>query len=248
MAYLRRAVAVRRHDAQVGVCLGEEDGHTVGGPDDECPDCDVVQCPLDRAAGQQVPVDLGNRLEQLLAALALVVEASVLDRDSRGDGERADQLFVDFGELLGALLLGEVEVAEDLVAHAHRHAEERRHRRVVGRKPERVRVLREVREPQRSRITDQQAQDAVALGFVSDARPHLVVDSDGHELDQMVTIGTDDSERPVLGVGEPARTLHDRAQHRWKVEPGPDREHGLEQDAEPVGRRRDDDGPLLELA
>jgi hypothetical protein len=77
VAYLGRGGAVRRHDAQVGVRLGEEDGHTVGGPDDECPDCDVVQSRFDLTAGEQITVDLGDRLEQLLPTLLLVVEASV---------------------------------------------------------------------------------------------------------------------------------------------------------------------------
>ena len=88
----------------------------------------------------------------------------------------------------------------------------------------------------------------MALGLVPDAGPRLVVDPDGDELDQMLTVRADDTERAVLRVGEPARALDDRAQHRREVEPGPDREHGLEQDAKPVGGGRDDDRPLLELA
>ena len=146
------------------------------------------------------PVDVRDDLEQLLAALPLVVEAGVLDRDARRDRERTDELLVDLGELVRALLLGQVEVAEHLVAHADRDAQERGHRRVVGREAEGVGVRGEVREPQRPGIADEQAEDAVALGLVPDPRALLVVDADGDELHEAVAILADDAERAVPGV------------------------------------------------
>ena len=65
----------------------------------------------------------------------------------------------------------QVEVAEHLVADPDRHAEERAHRRVVRREPVAVGVLAEVGQPDRLRVDDQQAEDAVALGQVADGAP-----------------------------------------------------------------------------
>ena len=48
------------------------------------------------------------------------------------------------------LLVGQVEVAVDVVAHLHRDAEERRHRWMVGRKSVAAGVFFEVDEPQRA--------------------------------------------------------------------------------------------------
>ena len=86
-----------------------------------------------------------------------------------GRGREADhELLVDVGEHLGGRLVGQVEVAEDLVAHPDRHAQERSHRRVVGREAEAVGVLAQVGQPQRLGVDDEQAEDPVPLGQVAD--------------------------------------------------------------------------------
>jgi hypothetical protein len=61
------------------------------------------------------------------------VQAGVLDGHTGGGGQANDGLLVDVGEHLGRGLVGEVEVAEHLVAQADRHTQERPHRWVVGR-------------------------------------------------------------------------------------------------------------------
>ena len=65
---------------------------------------------------QQHPGDLGGRGQPALAAAGVVVQLGVLDRDAGGDGERITTLLVLLGELAAVHLLGQVEVAEDLVA------------------------------------------------------------------------------------------------------------------------------------
>ena len=65
-------------------------------------------------------------------------------------------------------LVGEVEVAEHLTAHHDRHAEERAHRGMVGRKAEAVGMRAKVGQPDRSWFADQEAEDAVALGRLAD--------------------------------------------------------------------------------
>ena len=119
---------------------------------------------------------------------------------------------------------------------------------MTGRESERIGVLLEVRESEGLCVADEQPQDAVTLGLVSDAGARLVVDPDGHELDEMLAVGPDDPQGPVLRVGEPARPFDDGSEHRGEIEPHTNREHRLEQHPEAIGGRRDDHRPLLELA
>ena len=148
-----------------------------------------------------------------------------------------DQLLVDVGEHLGRRLVGQVEVAEHLVAHPDRHAEERPHRRVVRREPVAVGVLAQVGEPQRLGVEDEQPEDAVALGQVTDRPAGLVVDADGDELREARARLVEDAERAVAGVDQVDRGLDDALQHRGQVEVAADREHRVEQLAEAAGTR-----------
>ena len=56
--------------------------------------------------------------------------------------EQRDELLVLLGEVLAALLLGEIEVAVGDAAEHDRHAEERAHRRMVRREADRTRIAR----------------------------------------------------------------------------------------------------------
>ena len=96
------------------------------------------------------------------------VQTGVLDGDAGGAGQGDHELLVDVAEHLGRCLVGQVQVAEDLVADPHGHAEERPHRRVVRREPVRVGMLLQVGETDRLRVDDEQPEDAVALGQVAD--------------------------------------------------------------------------------
>ena len=111
------------------------------------------------------------------APLAQAVGARVVDDEAGGAGEGLDQLLVLLAELLAAALLGEVEVAEDRAPDAHRHPEEGRHRRVVGREADGPGVGREVDQAQARRVLDDDAEDAVAVREVADQRPGRVVDA-----------------------------------------------------------------------
>ena len=59
----------------------------------------------------------------------------VLDGDARRQGQRFGESLVLVGELGRPLLVGQIEVAVDVVAYPHRDPEERRHRRVIHGKP-----------------------------------------------------------------------------------------------------------------
>ena len=89
-----------------------------------------------------------------------LVEARVLDRHRSLAGEQRDELLVLVGEVLAALLLGEVEVAVGDAAQHDRHAEEAVHRWMSGREADRTRILGQVVQPQRLRLADQHAEDA----------------------------------------------------------------------------------------
>ena len=79
-----------------------------------------------------------------------------------GQPSSDDRFLVLVGEVGAALLLGQVEVAVGDAAEHDRHAEERAHRRMAGREPDRARVRREVVQAQRRRVADQHAEDAAA--------------------------------------------------------------------------------------
>ena len=69
----------------------------------------------------------GDRLLQLgaLALLGVGVAPGMVDRDAGELGQHDDRFLVLLAEPLGALLVGQVEVAERLAADQDRHAQER---------------------------------------------------------------------------------------------------------------------------
>ena len=132
------------------------------------------------SARRQECRDLRGRREPALPPRGLVVQPGVLDRDARRGGEGDHDLLVRDGEVVPADLLGEVEVAEHPVPDADRHAEERRHRRVVVGEAVRRGVLVDVVQSERLRVVDQQSEHAVPARQVADLGDqtlgHAVVD------------------------------------------------------------------------
>ncbi len=80
--------------------------------------------------GQQPGGDLGAGLDPALLAAGRLVQPGVLHRHARRGAQRDQHRLVVLGELAAAALIGQVQVAEHLVADPHRHAEEAAHRRV----------------------------------------------------------------------------------------------------------------------
>ena len=91
--------------------------------------------------------DLVQRLELAQPPGRALVETGVLDRDRGLGREQLGQLRVLVREVLSAGLLRQVEVAVRDAAQHDRHAEERLHRRVVRRKADRARIVRDVVQP-----------------------------------------------------------------------------------------------------
>ncbi len=106
--------------------------------------------------------ELGGGLEPLSPAFAEAVGARVLDHEAGRAGERLDQELVGLGEGQAAVLLGQVQVAEDGAPDPHREAEEGDHGRMVRGEAEGPRVRTQVVEPDRLGFVDQQPEDAAA--------------------------------------------------------------------------------------
>lgn len=87
------------------------------------------------AAGHEAVGDLRVRLEPALPQPGVLIEAGVVDGDAGRHRQRRENRLVVLVELRAAPLLGEVQVAEDLVAHPDGHAEEAVHRWMVVREP-----------------------------------------------------------------------------------------------------------------
>jgi hypothetical protein len=145
------------------------------------------------------------------------VQARVLDRDRRPVGKHDDRVLVLLVEL-AAGLLGEVQVAPRLAADQDRHAEERPHRRVAGREAVRARVLAEVREAQRPRLLDEQAEDPAPAWQVADGAVGSRVHAAGEELRELAPALVEDAERGVPRAGEFARGLEHAVEHDVEVQ------------------------------
>jgi hypothetical protein len=184
---------------------------------------------LGRTAGQQLGGDLAGRLQPPLAAHHLLEQVRVLHRDAGCRGQRLHHQLVVGGELVGATLLGQVQVAVHLVADPDGNAEEAAHRRMVGREADRHRVFAEVGQPQRLRVADQLPEQAPTLGQLAHVRPGLLVDADVDEPGQPVVVGGQHAQGAVPGVDQLDGRGHDPAQGGLQLEPGGDGQHRVEQ-------------------
>ena len=182
--------------------------------------------------GQQRGGDFAAGLHPGTSTPALVVQARVLDRDAGSHGEGDDHALVFVGEPLTATLLGEVEVAEDRLADPDRDAQEGVHRGMASREPGRRAMHGEVGQPQRVRVTDELAQDAVAGRRRPDGGNGRVVDADGDELRQPLTTFVDHAQCAVRRVHQADRDLDDATQHHLQVQVGADREDRVQQMAD----------------
>ena len=159
----------------------------------------------------------------------LLVEAGVLDGQTRRGGQPDRELLIDVGEHLAVGFVGEVEVAVDDAAEPDRHAQERRHWRVAGREPEAVGMGVQIGEAQWLRVEDQQPEDAVALGTGSDAGRLVLAEADRDELPQPGPRLVQHPQRRVAGVDQLRTDLGDAPQRVGEGLLGSDRHHRVEQ-------------------
>ena len=125
--------------------------------------------------------------------------------------EDLDQRLVVLGELVGAGLVGEVQVADRATLDRDGHAQEAVHRRVIRREPVAPRIDGDVRDPERAVLPDDEAEEPVAPGQVPDPRPGLAVDPGGDEAFHDA-VGVDDAEGRVSGPDERTDLVDDDLQ------------------------------------
>ena len=142
------------------------------------------------------------------------------------------QFLVVGGELVCALLVGQVEVAEDPVGDPDRYAEERAHRRVMVGEADRGDVLGDVAQPQRLGVVHQQPQQSLAFRQVPDPGHHFGVHAGMHKAHQPAA--ADHAECGVAGVDQFPGGLHDVAQHRVEVIGVGHRQVGAQQATQPA--------------
>jgi len=126
--------------------------------------------------------------------------------------EDEDRGFVLGIELWRALLLGEVDVAENLPAGYHGRAQKRPHWRVVGREADVARIVRDALQAQGLGIPDENAQDPLADRERSDCLALLGRDAGRDEV-QEPAVRTDDSQGSVSRIRQFDRQLDDPLQH-----------------------------------
>ncbi len=140
-----------------------------------------------------------------------LVESGVFDGDPGRNRQGVDQSFVVAGELGPPLLVGEIEIAVDLVAHPDRHTEERGHRGVVRREAKALRVRAQARQPERLGVADEQAQYASPGGSSPDPAFFLRFEPTGEESRERGPVLVQNPESAVAGTGHRARLLNDVA-------------------------------------
>ena len=154
-----------------------------------------------------------------------VVQAVVLDGKSRREGQRLGEGLVFIGKGRFALLVRQVEVAVDLVAHPHRDTEERRHGRVIGRKTITAGVFLEVGEPEGSWFRDEQTEDAAPDRPIADLRLFFVAQPDGEELLEAGPGGIEHPEGGIAGSDQRPGLLDQVAEQIGQLDVGGDHEH-----------------------
>ena len=148
------------------------------------------------------------------------VQPGVVDRDGGPAGEDLGRLLIAIVEVLPALLVGEVEVAVDLIADADRDTKESPHRRVLGREPVGARVRRHVMQAKRLGTADELTEHPVTAREWTDAVPLLLVYAHEDKAGELLLALVENSDRGVARARELARRAEHGVEHRLEVEFG----------------------------
>ncbi len=187
-------------------------------------DAHQVELAADLSAQFHRGLEAAHRaLELFLAAPIRLARPRVVDRDRGPLGQHDEQLLVLDVELPAAVLLGQVEVAEDLVPNHHRDAQERVHRRMLGREPVGAGVVADPRQAKRFGLADQLTEDAVTARKRADPLPQLLVDPDRQEAGQLALLVVEDAKGRVASPGQLASRLEELAQDGLGVMRGDER-------------------------
>ena len=160
----RPAAASRRRSPSVR----KKDHDEPGVEDLAQPARDEVEHPRQLVLGREGISHLDQGLEPVRPALRGLEEPCVLDGHGSLGGEQRHELLVLVREVAAAFFLGQVQVPVGGAAQEDRHPEERVHLRMPGRKPDRARIIRDVVEPERLSLVDQDTEDPASARQVAD--------------------------------------------------------------------------------
>ena len=161
--------------------------------------------------------------------LDLLVQPGVLDRDPGVDGERLDERWSSSENSAAPALSVRYRLPTDRPLTRDRDAQEAVHRRVVRREAVAPRVDRDVRDPERAVLADDQAEQAVAARQRPDPRPGSSRRCPDVMNRSMTPSGVDDPERGVARPDQRPDLVDDDLQ---------DVVDGLERRRSPGSRRR----------
>ena len=219
-------------DRQLAGTVRQRHARHVGSDELPCPIGDELQDASVLAPRSDGLDDVVNGGECGVAPTHPPEQAGVLDDDPGGGGEAGYQLLVEIGEGLRRRLVGQIQVPEHLTPGDDRHAEERRHRRVVRREAGAAGVLGDHRHPQRSGVLDQGAEQTEPLRRSTDRPAGGVVDPGGEEGGEAALVLVEHPECAVSGVDQRGGGLHDVLERPIEVQLPADRQHGVEELAE----------------
>ncbi len=156
----------------------------------------------------------------------------VLDSHGRLGGEQLGEFLVLAAELLGADLLGQVEVTEHAMSGADRDTEQGAHRRVVVRETGELGMELQIPQANRLGAAEHDPQGATAGGPVADSFGDFFVDAGVKEALQRSTGAVEHPEGGVARLDDLAGGVDQRLQHlvegKAAVERHADAHEGLE--------------------
>ena len=131
-----------------------------------------------------------------------IVQAIVLNCNPSGQRERLRQRLVLVTESFGTDLVGQIEVAVDLVSNLERDPEKGSHRWMILGKPVAVGVLADSIQTQRHGIGDQEPEDAATGRPSADGAFLLLFQAHGQELFETGAPFVEHAESAVAGVDQ----------------------------------------------
>ena len=152
----------------------------------------------------------------------LLVQSGILDGDAGCQRERLDHGLVVLGELVGADLVGEVDIAVDRSPDPDRGTEERCHRRMTGRETDARRVVADHFDPGGMRVVHEHAEDTLTCWKRAPQQGCFLVGVEPRhdELGDLLAGVVEDAEGPVAGVRQGEGLLDDMAEQRVQVQVG----------------------------
>ena len=174
---------------------------------------------------------------QVRPHLLFVPESTgVGDRQCRLGREHDEGLFVFESELLPALLLSEVDVAETFAPMTDRGSQKGLHRRVAFRKADRAGVAVDFSQSQRPLNLAQVPEESQALGQGSQSPSFFGSHPGGDEVLHAPCV-VEDQERSVPGAGQRACAVDDPLKDGVQVESFGDAKAGFAQPGEAASQR-----------